>query len=232
VVPEDEYEVFRETMDSDIKSIASDESLVCYFEDGSFSVVPKTALVPFCPDHEPYVSYAKKVKRFFNDAAIIKATAYWNSGEIPSTFKWLALIEFGYCEKEVVGGGLRTATAGSRAISRKRANSLAMSNADDDIDDDPIDPTSIDATKRKAKPTAKGSSTPSGPQKMARSVGRPKKASNGTPSAAPFDDGKPTKRKASIDHSANAVVPVKYNEVPAPSFNPTGTQPGQLFSFC
>ena len=223
MVPEDEYEIFRETMDSDIKSISSDESLVCYFEDGSFSVVPKTALVPFCPDHEPYVSYAKKVKRFFNDAAIIKATAYWNSGEIPSTFKWLALIELGYCEKEVVGGGLRTSATGSGATGRKRFNSLTMSNAGDDLDDELIDPTSVDGAKRKMKTVSKGNSTPSGPQKLARSVGRPKKNNGGTPSATANEDGKPIKRKASVDYSSS-VAPAKYNEVPAPSFNPAGIQ--------
>jgi len=34
-VLEEEYELFRMTMDSDIKSISPDEQLVCYFEDAS-----------------------------------------------------------------------------------------------------------------------------------------------------------------------------------------------------
>lgn len=57
------------------------------------SVVPKTALKPFCPDSEPYTVYAKTIRRFFSDAAIVRATAYWNTGEIPATFKWLAVLE-------------------------------------------------------------------------------------------------------------------------------------------
>lgn len=35
IVPENEFEMFRETMDSDISTISSADRLVCYFEDGS-----------------------------------------------------------------------------------------------------------------------------------------------------------------------------------------------------
>lgn len=87
-------------MDSDFSTILATEQLVCYFEDGSFSVVPKMALAPFHPSHEPYTSYARSVKRFLNDEAVAKALRYWNDGEIPANFKWLRLLELGYCEKE------------------------------------------------------------------------------------------------------------------------------------
>ena len=34
-MPEEEFELFRETMDSDISRVGPEERLVCYFEDGS-----------------------------------------------------------------------------------------------------------------------------------------------------------------------------------------------------
>lgn len=79
-------------MDSSITRVGSDEHLVCYFEDGSFSVVPKTALLPFSPEEEPYLAYKRTSKKFSQDAAVQRATVYWENGTIPITFKWLLVM--------------------------------------------------------------------------------------------------------------------------------------------
>ncbi len=111
-------------------------------------MVPKSALVPFSPDNEPYVGYVKTVKRFLQDASIVRATAYWNTGEIPPTFKWLSVIE--------------------RIASRKRSvvSESGLTDSEGEIVD--IDPTFSTALPKKKNGTKK--------QGRPKTVGRPKKS--------------------------------------------------------
>ena len=55
-------------------------------------------MVPFHPDREPYLSYARNVKRFIGDLGVARAVRYWNEGIIPEGFKWLRLMEIGYVD--------------------------------------------------------------------------------------------------------------------------------------
>jgi len=64
-------------------------------------MVPRTAMVPFHPDREPYLSYARNVKRFIGDFGVARAVRYWNEGIIPEGFKWLRLMETGYVDVTV-----------------------------------------------------------------------------------------------------------------------------------
>jgi len=80
-------------MDGAINPITHEERLVCYFEDSSFSVVPVSAIIPFSPLSEPYLSYSRTVRRFTGDPGIVRATLYWRDGTVPPTFKWLLAAE-------------------------------------------------------------------------------------------------------------------------------------------
>lgn len=77
-------------MDSDISHVGPDERLVCYFEDGSFSVIPSSAMVPFSPEKEPFLSYVRNIRRFTNDLGVMRAVRFWESAQVPEGFKWLA----------------------------------------------------------------------------------------------------------------------------------------------
>jgi hypothetical protein len=231
-------------MDSDIKSINDEEQLVCYFEDGSLynlncfrnffhllfhsSVVPRTALVPFSPDHEPYTVYAKTVRKFFSDAAIVRATAYWNTGEIPVAFKWLAVLEQG-----------RRPSAGSTASNgRKRSlNGVEGGGAQVTVDDseseiiDPLTPSAplakkpadaakTTAAKKKAQPATKPSTASSGNTKV---VGRPKKS----PVSAD-DEVKQAAlglRRGSIATETAVALDPSINIPPVPKYNPSSSTP-------
>lgn len=61
-------------------------------------MVPKSSLIPFHPEREPYKSYSTRVKNFLTDAGIRRATAYHSKGTIPKLFKWLILSETGYLD--------------------------------------------------------------------------------------------------------------------------------------
>lgn len=52
-------------------------------------MVPASAIIPFCPEKEPFVSYAKNIRRFTSDLGVSRALAFWNDGIVPSGFKWL-----------------------------------------------------------------------------------------------------------------------------------------------
>ena len=62
------------------------------------SVVPKSGLIPFHPQREPYKSYSTRLKHFLTDAGVKRATNFHNNGEIPKMFKWLILGETGYLD--------------------------------------------------------------------------------------------------------------------------------------
>lgn len=53
------------------------------------SVVPESAMVPFCPGREPFQSYTRHVRRFTSDLGVSRAVRYWQAGIIPEGFKWL-----------------------------------------------------------------------------------------------------------------------------------------------
>lgn len=61
-------------------------------------MVPKSGLIPFNPQKEPYKSYSRRLKHFLTDAGVRRATEFHNSGKIPKMFKWLILAETGYLD--------------------------------------------------------------------------------------------------------------------------------------
>lgn len=61
-------------------------------------MVPKSGLIPFNPQKEPYKSYSTRLKHFLTDAGVRRATEFHNSGKIPKMFKWLILAETGYLD--------------------------------------------------------------------------------------------------------------------------------------
>jgi len=65
------------------------------------SVVPKSGLIPFNPQREPYKSYSTRLKHFLTDAGVRRATEFHNSGKIPKMFKWLILSETGYLDPTI-----------------------------------------------------------------------------------------------------------------------------------
>ncbi|KAJ3043177.1 hypothetical protein HK097_001810, partial [Rhizophlyctis rosea] len=79
------------------------EFIVCYFEDGSYSNITESAARPLCPHLPPYTDYmsGEDRDRFLGDKAVIAATRYWETGEIPPTFTWLAGLEGKNQEKKV-----------------------------------------------------------------------------------------------------------------------------------
>ncbi|KAK9711725.1 hypothetical protein K7432_007623 [Basidiobolus ranarum] len=77
-------------MENDIQEPKKGEHLVCYFEDGSFSIVPETEVVPFSPVLPPYTNYIRGgADGFLNDKAVMLATLYWETGIVPPTFTWV-----------------------------------------------------------------------------------------------------------------------------------------------
>lgn len=88
IVPPAEHEVFSDTMGADIPALRPGEVLVCYFEDGSHSVVHDKDLKSFCPGEEPFLSY-QSMEKFISDRAIQFAMRYYVSGEAPDSFRWL-----------------------------------------------------------------------------------------------------------------------------------------------
>ncbi|RKP05764.1 hypothetical protein THASP1DRAFT_25793 [Thamnocephalis sphaerospora] len=91
VVPECEIEVFRRAMTTDVQEPGQNEHLVCYFEDGSFSVVHERELVAFSPDEPPYTDYLRGPSSFIfkKDRAVQLATLYWETGIVPHSFTWV-----------------------------------------------------------------------------------------------------------------------------------------------
>ncbi|KAI9332292.1 hypothetical protein DFJ73DRAFT_62701 [Zopfochytrium polystomum] len=78
-------------MEIEIEEPKEGEYLVCYFEDGSFSVVPEAAAMPFCPTKPPYTTYlnGRNGAAFRADNAVRLATDFWTNGVAPPSFAWL-----------------------------------------------------------------------------------------------------------------------------------------------
>src|ERR1043165_5001476 len=78
-------------MDYDVQYPAEGENVVCYFEDGSFSIVPEKDQLPFDPKGPPYTTYMEgpNASNFQKDKAVAMATLYFEKGVIPQSFKWL-----------------------------------------------------------------------------------------------------------------------------------------------
>ncbi|CAG8576721.1 7827_t:CDS:2, partial [Scutellospora calospora] len=91
VVPRKEIEIFKQKMDSDVQYPSDGESLVCYFEDGSYSIVPEKDQKPFDPKVEPYTTYMEgpNSEAFQKDKAVTLATLYFEKGMVPPVFKWI-----------------------------------------------------------------------------------------------------------------------------------------------
>jgi len=91
VVPKRDFDIFRKLMSEDFEEPNDDEYLVCYFEDGSFSLVQRSETVSFSPYADPYKSYltGECAMDFRKDKAVILATIYWQSAKPPPTFTWL-----------------------------------------------------------------------------------------------------------------------------------------------
>ncbi|KAI8922852.1 hypothetical protein BC831DRAFT_514730 [Entophlyctis helioformis] len=91
VVPPHELELFRRSVESDVDQPGPGQCLVCYFEDGSFSVVAESDTLPLCPFQAPYTSYVAgpSADAFRKDKAVVLATLYWETGSFPPYFSWL-----------------------------------------------------------------------------------------------------------------------------------------------
>ncbi|CAG8708969.1 12806_t:CDS:2, partial [Dentiscutata heterogama] len=108
VVPRKEIEIFKQKMDNDVQYPGDGESLVCYFEDGSFSIVPEKDQKPFDPKIEPYTTYMEgpNSEAFQKDKAVTLATLYFEKGLVPPVFKWIR-------NEDTSGGNVNTGTSGA-----------------------------------------------------------------------------------------------------------------------
>ena len=91
VVPKEHLHLFQQTINEQVPVNGTD-LVVCYFEDGSFSVVPQNAVKPFSLTSEPYRSYQRDPetkKAFITDRAVIRATKFYTEGIVPLAFTWL-----------------------------------------------------------------------------------------------------------------------------------------------
>ena len=91
VVPNEYLHLFQQTINEQVPVNGTD-LVVCYFEDGSFSVVPESAIKPFSPSREPFTLYQKDPatrKVFLTDRAVIRATKFCTDGIVPLAFTWL-----------------------------------------------------------------------------------------------------------------------------------------------
>ena len=91
MVPRKEIDAFKEKVDYFTKCPGEGEKLVCYFEDGSYSIVPEEALLPFDTSIPPFTTYVQGPNSdlFLRDKAVMDAIAYFDNGVVPQVFKWL-----------------------------------------------------------------------------------------------------------------------------------------------
>ncbi|KAI9003560.1 hypothetical protein BC832DRAFT_82564 [Gaertneriomyces semiglobifer] len=91
IVPKSEYDIFKDSVNGEVKDPADGECVVVYFEDGSYNTIPESDIRTFCPYEAPYTTYAEgpNAKAFCADKAVILATAYWEEGRFPPMFGWL-----------------------------------------------------------------------------------------------------------------------------------------------
>lgn len=91
IVPAEHLHLFPHT-DPGSSAPSPDEIVVCYFEDGSFSVVPQSAMQPFSLKSGLYVKYRNDPElgqSFLQDRAVLRATKFWAEGIVPQAFSWL-----------------------------------------------------------------------------------------------------------------------------------------------
>ncbi|TPX65419.1 hypothetical protein SpCBS45565_g05201 [Spizellomyces sp. 'palustris'] len=91
VVPKQEFQIFKKSVNGEVKDPKEGECVVVYFEDASYNTIRESELKPFCPSQPPYTTYMNgpNGKAFRSDKAVILATLYWERGTIPPAFSWL-----------------------------------------------------------------------------------------------------------------------------------------------
>ncbi|KAM0675678.1 hypothetical protein GVAV_001046 [Gurleya vavrai] len=80
-----DYKVFFSEMG---EAIDVHDSLVCYFEDGSYSSVSESEIKELKVDCEPFINWINE-KEFCSLRAYKNYKKFVNEGKIPSKFKWL-----------------------------------------------------------------------------------------------------------------------------------------------
>ena len=91
IVPTEYIHLFQQSISEPVP-LTSTDLVVCYFEDGSFSVVPEDAIRAFNVEKEPFISYRTHPeygKRFLADRAVIRALKFCTEGMVPLSFTWL-----------------------------------------------------------------------------------------------------------------------------------------------
>ncbi|RGB40531.1 hypothetical protein C1646_396195 [Rhizophagus diaphanus] len=126
VVPFKEIEIFKQRMDYDVQYPAGGENVVCYFEDGSFSIVSEKDQLPFDPKGQPYTTYMEgpNASIFQKDKAVALATLYYEKGVIPQSFKWL--------HKEDDNISMGTGFSGNGGFNMNHQFGIEYVNGDDD----------------------------------------------------------------------------------------------------
>ncbi|KAJ1970249.1 hypothetical protein IWQ62_000076 [Dispira parvispora] len=91
VVANADLDLFYQRVNSTLEPPKPNEHLVCYFEDGSYSVVPETDTRPFDPHRSPYTEYLQgpNSHAFKYDRAVQLATLYFEFAQAPGTFLWI-----------------------------------------------------------------------------------------------------------------------------------------------
>lgn len=62
-------------------------------------------MVPFCPEKEPFISYARNIRRFVGDLGVARAVQYYSQGIIPEGFRWLRRLTTDDCLVDIIGSG-------------------------------------------------------------------------------------------------------------------------------
>ncbi|KAJ1982803.1 hypothetical protein H4R35_000162 [Dimargaris xerosporica] len=91
VVANDDLAVFSQSISNFTDQPGKGEYLVCYFEDGSYSIVSKRDTRPFSPSLPPYSAYryGPHSHEFKHDRGVQLATLYHEMAMAPDTFAWI-----------------------------------------------------------------------------------------------------------------------------------------------
>ncbi|KAJ3169862.1 hypothetical protein HDU88_000502 [Geranomyces variabilis] len=91
VVPKDEFQIFKKSVNGEVEDPKEGECVVVYFEDASYNTVKESDYKTFCPFQPPYTSevHGKNGRAFCRDPAVMRATVYWETGKVPPAFTWL-----------------------------------------------------------------------------------------------------------------------------------------------
>ncbi|KAJ3158645.1 hypothetical protein HDU86_002609 [Geranomyces michiganensis] len=91
VVPKDEFQIFKKSVNGEVEDPKDGECVVVYFEDASYNTVKESDYKTFCPFQPPYTSevHGKNGRAFCRDPAVMRATVYWETGKVPPAFTWL-----------------------------------------------------------------------------------------------------------------------------------------------